>query len=125
MSSTAYGFVLPTPNQKRTFTQMLDDGVRCMMLDLYDWLGTTYLCHASCLGGSLKLVDGLNEIGAWLWSHPDDVVTLILESYVTPTATFEGLVSAGLADPTELPRVARYCTTTMRHPAAHGLPWRR
>ena len=42
------GFAIPTPNQIPSFTTQLEDGVRCLMLDTYDWNGELFLCHGAC-----------------------------------------------------------------------------
>lgn len=99
-SSKAYRFVIPTPNQTRTLTEQLDGGVRALMLDTYFWKDDLYLCHGECgPWGNRKLVDGLNEIRAWMDTHPRDIVTFILEAYITEAQTLSALELSGLAAP--------------------------
>ncbi len=96
-STAEDGFLLPTPNQTYAMARQLDDGVRCLMLDTWDLLGTPYLCHGACgPWGERPLVDGLQEIAAWMEAHPDEVVTLILEAYIDEDETLQALVDAGL-----------------------------
>lgn len=100
MSSEAYRFIIPKPNQALSLTAQLDAGVRCLMLDTYRFEGELYLCHGACGNwGKLRLSAGLDEISAWLAAHPRDVVTFILESYISEAETLSGLAAAGLAAP--------------------------
>ena len=98
MSSKAYRFIIPTPNQMRSLTEQLDSGVRCLMLDTYAFEDELYLCHGVCGNwGKLLLADALAEIAAWLRAHPRDIVTFILEAKITEPQTLGALAAAGLA----------------------------
>lgn len=100
MSSKAYRFIIPTPNQMRSLTEQLDAGVRCLMLDTYAFEGELYFCHGACGNwGKLRMAEGLAEISAWLAAHPREVVTFILEAYITQDETLSALAAAGLAAP--------------------------
>jgi hypothetical protein len=100
MSSTAYRFIIPKPNQAVSITAQLDAGVRCLMLDTYLFEGERYLCHGVCGNwGKLKLADGLREVATWLAAHPRDVVTFILEAYIDEVQTRAALEEVGLAAP--------------------------
>ena len=100
MSSQWYGFSIPTPNQKWSITEQLDQGARCLMLDTYEYLGEPYFCHGACgPWGALPMKDGLDEIRFWLEKHPGDVVTLILEAYLSENKTLAALVGSELAAP--------------------------
>jgi hypothetical protein len=121
MSSKAYRFIIPTPNQMRSLTEQLDAGVRCLMLDTYDFEGQLYLCHGECgPWGKLPLADGLAEIAAWLEAHPREVVTFILEAYITEAQTLGALAEAGLAAPEGTPD-ARFPLFHAAGPP--GTPW--
>jgi hypothetical protein len=76
------------PNQSRSMRRQLDDGVRAMMLDVYSNLGRTFLCHGTCALGRRLLADGLCEITKFLDENPNEVVSIIFESYV-PAADVE------------------------------------
>ncbi|MFO0560096.1 MAG: hypothetical protein U0269_18925 [Polyangiales bacterium] len=76
------------PNQSRSMRRQLDDGVRAMMLDVYSNLGRTFLCHGTCALGRRLLADGLCEITKFLDENPNEVVSIIFESYV-PAAEVE------------------------------------
>jgi hypothetical protein len=111
MSSEEDGFVLPTPNQKWSFRRQLDDGVRTLMLDTYMEQGEPALCHAHCGLGFTPWIPMLQDLDAWLAAHPREVVTFILEAYITEAETWQALVDAGIA-----PRV-------YHHAAPPGSPW--
>ncbi|KNA24112.1 hypothetical protein SOVF_018820 [Spinacia oleracea] len=74
-------------NQEDSITQQLQNGVRALMLDTYDFEGDVWLCHS--FGGKCfdytafePAIDTLREIEAFLSSNPTEIVTLILEDYV-------------------------------------------
>ncbi|XP_048495405.1 PI-PLC X domain-containing protein At5g67130 isoform X2 [Beta vulgaris subsp. vulgaris] len=74
-------------NQENNITQQLQDGVRALMLDTYDFNGDVWLCHS--FGGKCNdytafepAINTLREIEAFLSSKPTEIVTLILEDYV-------------------------------------------
>lgn len=89
-------------NQEDTITQQLNNGVRGLMLDVYDFKGDIWLCHS--FGGNCydftafdKAIDTLREIESFLSSHPSEIVTLILEDYVrTPNGLTKLFNDAGL-----------------------------
>ena len=71
------------PNHLYSMTRQLEDGVRCLMIDLhYDDDGAPSLCHGDCFWGRRPLVEGFAEIRAFLDADPGAVVTLILEDYI-------------------------------------------
>lgn len=76
------------PNQSRSMRRQLDDGVRALMLDVYSNLGRTFLCHGTCALGRRLLADGLCDITRFLDENPNEVVSIIFESYV-PAADVE------------------------------------
>lgn len=74
-------------NQEDTITQQLNNGVRALMLDTYDFEGDIWLCHS--FGGQCHdytkfapAIDILREIEAFLSGNPSEIVTVILEDYV-------------------------------------------
>jgi len=96
-SNAEDGFALPTPNQEVGITQQLDDGVRSLMLDTYEWQDDLYLCHGVCGSwGARLLSDTLAEIHTWLEANPNDVVSFILEAYITEDQTWAALEASGL-----------------------------
>ncbi|KAI3452191.1 hypothetical protein Pfo_008856 [Paulownia fortunei] len=89
-------------NQEDTITQQLNNGVRALMLDTYDYEGEIWLCHS--FGGRCRdytafepAVDTLKEIEKFLRANPSEIVTLILQDYVqTPKGLSKVLRAAGL-----------------------------
>lgn len=89
-------------NQEDSVTQQLNNGVRGLMLDTYDYQGDVWLCHS--YGGEchdytkfVPAVDTLKEIEAFLSGNPSEIVTIILEDYVkTPNGLTKVFTDAGL-----------------------------
>ncbi|KAJ0980153.1 hypothetical protein J5N97_008408 [Dioscorea zingiberensis] len=74
-------------NQEDNVTQQLNNGVRALMLDTYDFDDDVWLCHST--GGKCydltafePAIDTMREIEAFLSANPSEIVTLILEDYV-------------------------------------------
>ena len=84
------------PNQPFGLTRQLADGVRAFMLDTYYCDEGVCLCHGDCMFGSKKLSDSLEEIASFLDRNPRNVITLILENYITPADTAAAMQEAGL-----------------------------
>ncbi len=55
-----------------------------------------YLCHGLCEIGATPLAPTLGELRTWLDTHPDEVVTLIVENHVPADEIGAALVAAGL-----------------------------
>ncbi|XP_024184478.1 PI-PLC X domain-containing protein At5g67130 [Rosa chinensis] len=92
-----------TISQEDTVTQQLNNGVRALMLDTYDFKGDVWLCHSlfegQCNDNTAfePAIDTLNEIQAFLSANPGEIVTLILEDYVeAPNGLTNVFKSAGL-----------------------------
>ena len=96
MSNADDGWV--APNQQHGMKRQLEDGIRGMLIDTHSYLGSTYLCHSSCLLGSKLLVDGLREITTFLQSNPNEVLTLVIEDHISAAETETAFTSSGLAD---------------------------
>jgi hypothetical protein len=93
MSNIAEGW--KGPLQSYGLTRQLNEGVRGLMLDTHYNAGSSttapndvaLLCHGPCVYGWERLSDGLGKIKTFLDSHPDEVVTIIFETYVSPADT--------------------------------------
>lgn len=55
-----------------------------------------YLCHGLCEIGSTPLVPTLRQVRAWLTTHPNEVVTFIVEDHVPAERIGETIEQAGL-----------------------------
>ncbi|CAN1839133.1 PI-PLC X domain-containing protein At5g67130 [Linum perenne] len=78
---------LTETNQEDTITEQLNNGVRALMLDTYDFQGDVWMCHS--FGGNCHdftafgpAIDYLKEVEAFMSANPSEVVTIILEDYV-------------------------------------------
>ncbi|KAL9340888.1 hypothetical protein Peur_067107 [Populus x canadensis] len=75
-------------NQEDTVTRQLKNGVRGLMLDMYDFMNDIWLCHS--IGGTCynytafqPAIKVLKEIETFLAANPLEVVTIFIEDYVT------------------------------------------
>ena len=84
------------PNQLHGIPQQLDDGIRALMLDTHYSGGTPYLCHGFCGAGRKRLTEGLEEVGRFMASRPNEVVTIIFESHISAEDTAIAFADAGL-----------------------------
>ncbi|KAL3525831.1 hypothetical protein ACH5RR_014203 [Cinchona calisaya] len=89
-------------NQEDNVTQQLNNGVRALMLDTYDFEGDVWLCHSfkgECHDFTAfePATDTLREIEAFLSANPSEIVTVILEDYVkSPNGLTKVFTDAGL-----------------------------
>jgi len=77
------------PNQDQSIEQQLNDGIRAFMLDLHYAdenmeadSQTVWLYHSVSIAGFVHLKDELEVVQNFLKNNPNEIVTLILESYV-------------------------------------------
>lgn len=94
MSNAEDGWTLP--NQSFRLWRQLEDGVRGFMLDVHESDGAVLLCHGFCGLGSRPFADGLRDLRVFLDCHPGEVLTIILESYVTEAQIEAAFVESGL-----------------------------
>lgn len=85
-------------NQRHTMRRQMDDGVRGLMLDAHRWMGDVWLCHGACAVGARRLAEGLCDIGQFLDAHPEEVLVLILESYINGAELEGAMREAGMLD---------------------------
>nr|XP_043621393.1 PI-PLC X domain-containing protein At5g67130-like [Erigeron canadensis] len=86
---SATGSVILAPeNQQDSVTSQLDNGVRGLMLDMYDFENDIWLCHS--IGGKCfnytafqPAINVLKEIRIFLENNPTEIITVIIEDYVT------------------------------------------
>ncbi|KDP32266.1 hypothetical protein JCGZ_14787 [Jatropha curcas] len=100
---SATGSVLLTPmNQQDSITEQLNNGVRGLMLDMYDFQNDIWLCHS--FGGKCynftafqPAINVLKEIQVFLEANPSEIVTIIIEDYVSsPNGLTKVFDAAGL-----------------------------
>lgn len=89
-------------NQEDTITNQLMNGVRGLMLDMYDFDNDIWLCHSfngQCFNFTAfqPAVNTLKEVESFLSQNPNEIVTIIIEDYVHTTKGLTKLfASAGL-----------------------------
>ncbi len=86
------------PNQTYGISQQLNDGVRGLMIDVYDEDGVPTVYHGFTFLGTVPLVDNLTEIKNFLLDSPHEIVTIILECYTTADLIEQAIDEAGLSD---------------------------
>ncbi|XP_024977783.1 PI-PLC X domain-containing protein At5g67130-like [Cynara cardunculus var. scolymus] len=82
------GPVLGPANQEDDITSQLKNGVRGLMLDMYDFNNGIWLCHS--FGGKCynitayqPAINVLREIQKFLQANPSEIITIFIEDYVT------------------------------------------
>ncbi|KAF4374041.1 hypothetical protein F8388_007947 [Cannabis sativa] len=94
--------IVSSMNQQDSITSQLNDGVRGLMLDMYDFRNDIWLCHS--FGGQCynftafqPAINVLKEVETFLQSNPTEIVTIIIEDYVTsPKGLTKVFDAAGL-----------------------------
>ncbi|KAK1607100.1 hypothetical protein QYE76_030773 [Lolium multiflorum] len=99
-SATGAPIVSP-PNQEDSVTNQLNNGVRGLMLDTYDFKNDLWLCHSfagKCYDFTAYQLASkvLKEIKAFLDSNPSEVITVFVEDYSAPGSLSKALAAAGL-----------------------------
>ena len=84
------------PNHNNNITAQLNDGVRALMIDVYDLFGTPSVYHGTSILGSAPFLDYLIDIKTFLDLNPNEVVTIILECYISSNDIENELIQAGL-----------------------------
>ncbi|KAK8967243.1 PI-PLC X domain-containing protein [Platanthera guangdongensis] len=79
--------ILTLTNQQDSIAEQLQNGIRGLMLDLYDFRDDIWICHS--FGGNCHnftafqpAIDVLREIQAFLEANPSEVITIFIEDYV-------------------------------------------
>ncbi|XP_016726568.1 PI-PLC X domain-containing protein At5g67130 isoform X1 [Gossypium hirsutum] len=100
--SATGSLILEPTNQQDSITDQLNNGVRGLMLDMYDFQNDIWLCHSfggQCFNNTAfqPAINILKEIQAFLEANPSEIVTIIIEDYVTsPRGLSKVFDAAGL-----------------------------
>jgi len=86
------------PNQTYNIASQLNDGVRGLMIDVYDHFGTPTAYHSVFMLGTIPLSNIFNDIKTFLDNNPNEVVTIILECYVTSNDIESEINQSGLSN---------------------------
>ena len=89
---------LSFPNQTYNIASQLNDGVRGLMIDVYDHFGTPTAYHSTFLLGTIPLSDIFNDIKTFLDNNSNEIVTIILECYVTANDIEDEINQSGLSN---------------------------
>tara|TARA_B100000902_G_C27301409_1_gene913035 strand:+ start:1242 stop:2228 length:987 start_codon:yes stop_codon:yes gene_type:complete len=93
-NSTAGNFSFP--NQTYNILDQLNSGVRALMIDVYDDSGTPVVYHSFPLLGSINLLDIFIDIKYFLDHNPNEILTIIFESYTDANSIENEINSSGL-----------------------------
>jgi len=85
------------PNQTYNIASQLNDGVRGLMIDVYDHFGTPTAYHSVFMLGAIPLSDIFNDIKTFLDNNPNEIATIILECYVTANDIEDVVNQSGLS----------------------------
>ena len=86
------------PNQSYNISSQLNDGVRGLMIDVYNHFGTPTAYHSVFMLGTIPLSDIFNDIKTFLDNNPNEIVTFILECYVTANEIESEINQSGLSN---------------------------
>jgi len=86
------------PNQTYSISNQLNDGVRALMIDVYDNNGIPTVYHGYSFLGSIPLSSNLAEIKTFLDNNTTEIVTIIFECYVSADMIEQTIIDAGLYD---------------------------
>ncbi|KAK4262303.1 hypothetical protein QN277_027882 [Acacia crassicarpa] len=80
--------IISQTNQEDSVTSQLSNGVRGLMLDMYDFENDIWLCHSfdgKCYNFTSfqPAINVLREIRSFLEANPTEIVTIFIEDYVT------------------------------------------
>ncbi|XP_042506074.1 PI-PLC X domain-containing protein At5g67130-like isoform X2 [Macadamia integrifolia] len=88
-------------NQDASITDQLNNGVRGLMLDMYDFLNDIWLCHS--FGGKCynftafqPASNVLREIQTFLVANPSEIITIFIEDYTAPGGLTKVFNASGL-----------------------------
>lgn len=88
------GFSLP--NQNFGLTKQLQDGVRALMLDVYDEGGVATVYHGFSFLGTATLASNLIQIKDFMDANPNEVLTIIFECYINSAMMNDVFAEVGL-----------------------------
>ena len=86
------------PNQTYNIMSQLNDGVRGLMIDVYDHFGTPTAYHSVFALGTIPLSDIFNDIKTFLDNNPNEIITIILECYVIANDIEDEINQSGLSN---------------------------
>eukprot|EP01012_Entosiphon_sulcatum_P002829 TRINITY_DN10696_c0_g1_i1.p1 TRINITY_DN10696_c0_g1~~TRINITY_DN10696_c0_g1_i1.p1 ORF type:complete len:308 (-),score=66.32 TRINITY_DN10696_c0_g1_i1:325-1248(-) len=94
MSSLEDHFV--APDNYYGVKAALENGVRVLMLDLWPYNGTVYLCHQLCMLGRYPWTRDLRTIREFLRTNTSEVVMVVIEQYAESSKIIDLVIQEGL-----------------------------
>lgn len=98
MAATEAGFNALVANQHHGLRRQLEDGIRGLLIDVYEEDGERWLCHGMCALGKIPHVDAIVELGGFLMDEPGAVVILIYEDHASADAIAQDWAQSGFGD---------------------------
>ncbi|MDD3741449.1 MAG: phosphatidylinositol-specific phospholipase C domain-containing protein [Bacteroidales bacterium] len=86
------------PNQTYSISNQLNDGVRALMIDVYEKNGIPTVYHGFSILGSVPLSSNLAEIKSFLENNTTEIVTIIFECNVSADMIEQAFIDADLYD---------------------------
>lgn len=90
------GYPVVNANQLSGIEQQLNDGVRALLMDVYEHEGQNVLCHGPCQIANTPHVATLSTIKTFLDAHPREVITIIYEDHLAVDRIAADFASVGL-----------------------------
>jgi hypothetical protein len=90
------GYTVLNANQPSGIEQQLDDGVRALLMDVYDLEGESVFCHGPCQLANTPHVAGLQLLKTFLDENPREIVTIIYEDHLAADRIAADFATVGL-----------------------------
>lgn len=90
------GYPVFNANQVSGLDRQLEDGVRCLLMDVYDQAGESVFCHGPCQFASTSHVAGLTLLKTFLDEHPREIVTIIYQDDLSAARIAADFATVGL-----------------------------
>jgi len=84
------------PNQSYAIGRQLEEGVRGLMIDVYDGPGEALVYHGTPIAGQQKISEVLLPVKNFLDNNPNEIISIIFENSVSNEQLEAGIIAAGL-----------------------------
>jgi hypothetical protein len=95
-AAAEYGYSAINRNQTSGIETQLADGIRCLLLDVYEDAGEHVLCHGRCELAKTSHLDALVILRSFLEQNPHEVLTIIYEDHLSARGIADDFATAGL-----------------------------
>ena len=95
MSNKAEGWYWP--DNLYGLTRQMEAGIRGIVIDVWYYKHSVYMCHSHCQFGKKTLFEGLLEIRDFLEENPNEIFTLFIENYVKGVDIEKDIVETDLS----------------------------